>query len=62
MFERILKLMREPSTWAGVAGALGGISLFALSTEQWQAVLGAVAAVAGALAAVMLDPGEEKSP
>lgn len=55
MFERVIKLMREPSTWAGIAGALGGISLFALSTEQWQAVLGAVAAVAGAIAAVVLD-------
>lgn len=59
MLDRILKLAKEPSTFAGIAGFLGGISLFGIAEDLWMQIFGAIAAIAGVLAAFLLDPGRE---
>lgn len=59
MKERILKLLSEPSTYAGLAGFLGGISLFGLGTELWTEIFGVVMAIAGIVSTIMLDPADK---
>lgn len=59
MTERILKLMREPSSYAGLAGLLAGLGLFGFSQEMWMQIGGAIAAVAGVVAMVVLDPADQ---
>lgn len=59
MLERIIKLVQEPSTWAGLAGFLGGISLFGLGTELWTEIFGVVMAIAGIVGTVMLDNADK---
>ena len=59
MKERILKLLKEPSSYAGLAAALGGAAVLNLSTDMWMTVFGAVAAVAGAVAVFVLDPSDK---
>jgi hypothetical protein len=49
--------LREPSTWAGLAGLLGGASVFGLSGSTWTTILGAGMAVASAVAVVKKDKG-----
>ena len=56
---RILTLLREPSTFAGIAAALGGLGVAGLSEDLWLTIFGALAAVAGAIAAVTLDPADK---
>lgn len=59
MKERILKLLSEPSTYAGLAGFLGGISLFGLGTELWTEIFGVVMAIAGIAGTIMLDNADK---
>ena len=59
MLKRVLKLLKEPSTYAGLAGMLGGMGILSMSEDQWLQIFGAVAAVAGAVAMFMLDPGDK---
>lgn len=60
MKERILKLLKEPSTFAGLAATLGGAAVLGMSTDTWMTIFGAVAAVAGAVAMFVLDPADEE--
>ena len=60
MKERILKLMKEPSTFAGLAAFLGGAVVLGLDVDMWQQVFGAVAAVAGVVAMLVLDPADKE--
>ena len=58
MKERIIKLLKEPSTYAGLAAALGGGAVLGMSEDMWLTIFGAVAAVAGAVAMFVLDPAD----
>ena len=60
MKNRILKLAKEPSSYAGLAGLVGGMSLLGLGVEGWEVIFGAVAAVAGAVAMFLLDPADKE--
>lgn len=57
--EKILKLIKEPSTFAGLAAFLGGAIVLGMDVATWQAIFAAVASVAGAVAMVMLDPADK---
>ena len=59
MIKRALKLLKEPSTYAGFAGLLGGAGILSMTEDQWLQIFGAVAAVAGAVAMFVLDPGDK---
>ncbi len=56
---RIIKLAKEPSTWSGIAAMLGGAAVLGFSEEVWMAIFGVFMAIAGAIAAVKLDPADE---
>jgi len=56
---RFIKLIKEPSTWTGIAALLGGAAVLGLSEEAWMSVFGVAMAIAGAYAAVKLDPADE---
>lgn len=47
--------IKEPSTWAGIAGAASSVISFLPST--WQPAAGLVASVAGALAVFLRERG-----
>jgi hypothetical protein len=51
--QMILNRLKEPSTYAGIAGLLAGMHLMGWTADQWTAVLGVVSAIAGAVAAVL---------
>jgi hypothetical protein len=57
--KRGLKLLQEPSTYAGLAAFLGGSAILGLDVDGWIQVFAAVAAVAGAVAMFVLDPADE---
>jgi hypothetical protein len=54
----IFQRLKEPSTYAGIAAFLAGFGLLGLTEQDWNQILGALAALAG-VAAVFL---REKSP
>ena len=56
MKERIIKLLKEPSTFAGLAAFLGGAAILGMDVAGWTQIFAAVAAVAGAVAMFVLDP------
>ena len=56
--KRILKLLKEPSTYAGLAGVLGGSAVLGLSEEGWMQIFGVVMAIAGTIAMLTLDTGD----
>ena len=56
--ERVLKLIKEPSTIAGIASVLGGASVMGLGSEQWSTIVGGLMMVLGAFAASVLDPAD----
>jgi hypothetical protein len=58
MRDRILKLLKEPSTFAGLAAALGGVGLMGLSEGGWLTIFGAISALAGAIAMLTLDSAD----
>jgi hypothetical protein len=49
----IFQRLKEPSTYAGIAAFLAGFGLLGLTEQDWNQILGAVAAIAG-VAAVFL--------
>jgi hypothetical protein len=49
----ILQRLKEPSTYAGIAAFLAGFGLLGLTEQDWNQILGALAALAG-VAAVFL--------
>lgn len=55
MKKRILKLLQEPSTFAGLAGALGGASVFSLTEDMWLQIFGTISMIAGTVAMFVLD-------
>lgn len=57
--ERVLKLIREPSTWTGVASFLGGAAIFGIGEEQWSDILGGLMMSLGTIASVVLDPADK---
>jgi len=61
MKTRIIKLLKEPSTLAGIAGVLAGVGLLGLSQEMWQQALAGIGIVLGAIAGVTLDPADADS-
>jgi len=56
----ILNRLKEPSTWAGIAGVMAGVGLFGLTEDQWMQVGGAIAAVAGVIAMLVSEKGVAK--
>ena len=61
MMTRILKLLKEPSTYAGLAGFLGGAGVLGLSEDLWLQIFGAIASVAGVIAMFVLE-GSDVAP
>jgi hypothetical protein len=55
MTKQILKLLKEPSTYAGFAGILASIGVWGMTEDQWMQVGSALAAVAGAAAMVISE-------
>jgi hypothetical protein len=49
----VLQRLKEPSTYAGIAAFLAGFGLLGLTEQDWNQILGALAALAG-VAAVFL--------
>jgi hypothetical protein len=49
----IFQRLKEPSTYAGIAAFLAGFGLLGLTEQDWNQILGAVAAIAG-VAAIFL--------
>ncbi len=49
----IFQRLKEPSTYAGIAAFLAGFGLLGLTEQDWNQILGAVAALAG-VAAIFL--------
>ena len=46
----IIKRLQEPSTYAGIAAFLAGFGLLGLTEQDWNTILGSVAALAGVVA------------
>lgn len=55
----ILKRLREPSTYAGIAAFLASIGLLGLSEQQWNEIFGAVAAIAAAVAILSREKSDD---
>jgi hypothetical protein len=51
----ILKRLREPSTYAGIAALLASFDLLGLTEADWNQIFGALAAVAAAAAIMLRD-------
>lgn len=49
----ILQRLKEPSTYAGIAAFLAGFGLAGLTEQDWNQILGAIAALSG-VAAIFL--------
>lgn len=59
--QRVITLLSEPSTYAGLAGALGGMAVLGLDSDMWMQVFGGLAILAGGIAAVKLDKVDKKN-
>ena len=57
----VLLRLKEPSTFAGIAGAAAGFGFMGLSEGDFNMIFGAISAVAAAVAVFMRDPGSEDS-
>jgi hypothetical protein len=58
MKKRILLLLKEKSTYSGLIAFLAGASVLGLDESAWQAIAGAIAAIAGAVTALTLEKGD----
>jgi hypothetical protein len=54
----MLKRLREPSTYAGAAAFFSGLGLLGLSAQDWNQILGAIAAVCAAAAIFLKEKPE----
>lgn len=52
----IIARLKEPSTWAAIAGALAALGIN-IPSGTWQAITGVVAVLAGVAGAVMAEKG-----
>lgn len=57
---KIVARLREPSTYAGIAGVLASVGLMGFSEDQWAQVLAVIPAIAGAVAVFLKDPGSSE--
>jgi hypothetical protein len=55
--DAILQRLKKPSTYAGIAAFLAGFGILGLSEQDWNAILGALAGVAGVAAIVLRKKG-----
>jgi hypothetical protein len=55
----VLKRLREPSTYAGIAALLAGLGLFGLSESDWNQIFGLFASAAGTVAIFLGERGED---
>jgi hypothetical protein len=58
----ILKRLREPSTYAGIAAFLASFDLLGLTETDWNQIFGALAAVAAAAAIFLRDKSGGDTP
>lgn len=58
MTKRIIKLLKEPSTIAGIGTLLGGAAIFGMGSEQWTDIIGGLMMALGTIASVVLDPAD----
>lgn len=59
----ILKRLQEPSTYAGAAAFLASLGLLGLTEQDWNQILGAVAAVTAAAAILLREkPAGNETP
>ena len=54
----IVKRLKEPSSFAGIAAFLAGFGLLGLTEQDWNQIFGALAALAG-VAAIFTREGAE---
>ncbi len=58
----ILRRLKEPSTFAGLAAFLASLGLLGLSEQEWTQIFGAVAAVSAAAAVLLKErPAETET-
>lgn len=55
----IIKRLKEPSTYAGIAAFLAGFGLLGLTEQDWNQIFGALAAVAGVVAIFVKEQSGE---
>ena len=58
--KRFLKLAKEPSTWAGLAGVLGAAAIGGINVEGWTTVFSVLAGICGVVAMFTLDPADKE--
>lgn len=58
LVKRFVKLLKEPSTYAGLAGTLASLGI--MSEAKWQTIFTALAAVAGVVAMFLLESGDKE--
>lgn len=58
----LLARLKEPSTYAGIAAFFASFGLLGLTETDWNAIFGALAAVAGAVAVFLKDPEPQSAP
>jgi len=56
MLDTIIARLKEPSTYAGLAGVAAA---FGLGTEDWQTISMALAGICGVIAMVLREKGAE---
>lgn len=59
MMQTIINRLKEPSTYAGLAGVLASLGVLGLGEDQWGTILAAVAGVAGAVAVFVGEAGSD---
>ena len=57
----ILDRLREPSTYAAIAAFLAGFGLLGFTESDWNQIIGAVAAVAGAAAVFLKEDNSSEA-
>lgn len=59
----LLKRLQEPSTYAGIAAFFTSLGLLGLTEQDWNQLLGAVAAITAAVSVLMKErPAAPKTP
>jgi hypothetical protein len=58
----ILQRLKEPSTYAGIAAFLAGFGLLGLTEQDWNQILGALAALAGVAAVFLRESSVDAAP
>ena len=53
----LIDRLKEPSTYAGIAGAFAALGILDLDEGAWNTIFGAVAAIAAAAAVIIKERG-----